>query len=104
MKAEQLFWKLAEPLLADDPAVSTSTTMGLACLRYHGRFFASLDRRHDAMVVKLSTERVAEVIADRDGQPFAPAGRVFREWVSLPLADRHSWIALLAEAQQFASR
>lgn len=44
MTAEELFWDLVQPMYAD-PAVQRSTMMGLPCIRFTGRFFASLDRR-----------------------------------------------------------
>jgi uncharacterized protein (TIGR02453 family) len=98
----ELFWELVEPMYAD-PAVQRSTMMGLPCLRLEGRFFASLDRRSEALLVKLPADRVGQLIATGDGQPFAPAGRVFREWVALPRPDRRRWRNLLAEARDHAA-
>ena len=37
------------------------------------------------------------------GLPFAPSGRVFREWVELDNPDEASWADLLEEAQAFAA-
>lgn len=102
MTGEDLFWDLAEPLYAD-PAVSRSTMMGLPCLRYDGRFFASLDRTTQALLVKLPRARVAQLIADGRGAPFAPAGRTFREWVAITRPDRRGWRALIEEARAFAA-
>ena len=99
---EELFWDLVEPMYAD-PAVLRSTMMGLPCVRLDGRFFASLDRRTGALLVKLPAERVAQLIAAGHGEPFAPAGRVFREWVAVPRPDRRRWRALLAEARDNAA-
>jgi hypothetical protein len=99
---EDLFWDLAAALLAD-PAVTRSTMMGLPCLRLRGRFFASVDRRTQALLVKLPASRVTGLIAGGHGEPFAPAGRVFREWVALPRPDRRRWRALLYEAQEYAT-
>jgi uncharacterized protein (TIGR02453 family) len=99
---EELFWQLAEPMLAD-PAVQRSTMMGLPCVRVDGRFFASLDRRTGALLVKLSAERVQRLIRDGVGTAVAPAGRTFREWVAVPDADRHRWRILLSEARLHAS-
>jgi uncharacterized protein (TIGR02453 family) len=101
VNGEELFWELVEPLYAD-PAVQRSTMMGLPCVRLDGRFFASLDRRTDALLVKLPPDRVQRVISDGHGEPFAPAGRVFREWVAVPRPDRRRWRALLVEAQTHA--
>jgi hypothetical protein len=39
-------------------------------------------------VVKLPRERVAELVESRAGDPFAPAGKVLREWVAVPHLDR----------------
>jgi hypothetical protein len=78
MTAEELFWDLVEPMYAD-PAVQRSTMMGLPCVRFDGRFFASLDRRTGTLLVKLPAERVRQLIDAGRGQPFAPAGRTFRD-------------------------
>jgi hypothetical protein len=54
-------------------------------------------------VVKLPEQRVTQLIAAGDGQPFAPAGRVFRAWVAVPRPDRQRWSRLLAEARDHAA-
>jgi hypothetical protein len=102
MDAEELFWDLVEPMYAD-PAVQRSTMMGLPCVRLDGRFFASLDRRSGALLVKLPRERVGQLIAGGHGEAFAPAGRVFREWVAIPRPDRRRWRSLLTEARDNAA-
>ena len=84
--ARQLYDGLTDDLLYD-PAVGRSTMMGYPCVRRAGRFFASFDEQADALVVKLPSERVAELIADGTGEPFAPNGRTFREWVTIPELD-----------------
>jgi hypothetical protein len=76
--------------------------MGYPCVRFAGAFLASYDDQARCLVVKLPGERVAEIIADGEGDPFAPAGRVFREWVSIPTIDRDLWRSVLAEAVDFA--
>jgi len=47
-------------------------------------------------------ERVTELVEKGHGDPFAPAGKVFREWVLIPTVDRGLWQAVLAEAVDFA--
>ena len=47
--------------------------MGLPCLRVNGQFFASFDRRTGDLVVKLSEQRVNELIERGEAHPFAPA-------------------------------
>jgi hypothetical protein len=102
MTGDELFWDLVEPMYTD-PAVQRSTMMGLPCVRLDGRFFASLDRRTAALLVKLPHDRVGQLIADGVGEPFAPAGRVFREWVAIPRPDRRRWQRLLTEARDHAA-
>jgi hypothetical protein len=102
MTGEELFWALVEPMFTN-PAVRRSTMMGLPCVRLDGRFFASLDRRNGALLVKLPAPRVTELVASGHGEAFAPAGRVFREWVAVPRPDRRRWRAMLAEALDHAA-
>lgn len=99
--ARKLYDELTDDLLYD-PAVGRSTMMGFPCVRRAGQFFASFDHRAEALVVKLPRERVAELIAEGTGEPFAPNGRVFREWVTIPEAEPKVWEQLLAEARDFA--
>ena len=99
--ARSLYDELTDDLLYD-PAVGRATMMGHPCVRLAGRFLASYDVKDRRLVVKLSRERVAELIDLGDGEPFAPAGKVFREWVAIPAVDRDLWQQVLAEAVDFA--
>jgi TfoX/Sxy family transcriptional regulator of competence genes len=76
--------------------------MGHPCVRRAGRFFASFDPKVDCLVVKIPAERVEALIDAGTGEPFAPNGKVFREWVSVPTPDPSGWARLLAEALDFA--
>ena len=60
------------------------------------------DDESSRLVVKLPRDRVLELIETGTGEPFAPAGKVFREWVSITTVDRSLWQRLLAEAVGFA--
>lgn len=97
-----LYSRLAEMVLTN-PDVSRGTMMGFPCLRFQGRFFASLDRNTADLIVKLPAERVHELIAEGTGTAFAPNGRVFREWVALPHPDEQRWQELAHEAMTFAA-
>ncbi|WP_088319330.1 hypothetical protein [Kineosporia sp. R_H_3] len=99
--ARALYDTLTDDLLYD-PAIGRATMMGYPCVRLAGRFLASYDDRTGCLVVKLPRERVRDLIDSGDGEPFAPAGRVFREWISIPAVDRDLWQAVLAEAVDFA--
>ena len=99
--ARDLYDELTDDLLYD-PAIGRATMMGYPCVRLAGRFLASYDDKARCLVVKLPRERVTELIENGGGDPFAPAGKVFREWVSIPTVDRDLWQQVLAEAVDFA--
>ena len=99
--ARDLYEELTDDLLYD-PAIGRATMMGYPCVRLAGRFLASYDDKAGRLVVKLPRERVAELVESGQGDPFAPAGKVFREWVAIARVDRALWQAVLAEAVGFA--
>ena len=98
-----LFWKLAEPLLAEEGIVK-STMMGFPCLRVNGDFFASVDHKTGDLIVKLPANQVLELIETEVGEPFAPAGRRFKEWVSIPNRDATLWQQLINDARAFVEK
>jgi hypothetical protein len=93
----RLFWRLVQPRV-DVGRLERGTIMGHPCARAGGAFVAMADPKTGALVVKLSGRRVAELIEEGAGRPFAPAGRVFKEWVAIPTADEALWQRLLDEA------
>lgn len=96
-----LYEELTDDLLYD-PAIGRATMMGHPCVRLAGKFVASYDEKQRCLVAKLPRTRVEALVEAGAGEPFAPAGKVFREWVALPTADRHLWQRLLTEAVDFA--
>lgn len=101
--ARDLYDELTDDLLYD-PAIGRATMMGYPCVRLAGRFLASYDDKAGCLVVKLPRERVAELVERGGGDSFAPAGKVFREWVAIPTVDRKLWQTVLAEAVDFARK
>lgn len=99
--ARELYDELTDDLLYD-PAIGRATMMGHPCVRLAGKFLASYDDKADVLVVKLPRDRVAELVDTGAGEPFAPAGKVFREWVAVGTVDRKLWGSLLQEAVAFA--
>jgi hypothetical protein len=75
--------------------------MGFPCLRVRGRFFASTDRANGNLLVKLPEDRVDALVAGGRAEPFAPAGRRFREWAAVPHSRSRTWKKLLDEAHDF---
>lgn len=100
---ESLFWELIEEFQLEDPRVEEGTIMNGRCARVAGEFLGLVDHKGSGLVVKLPKERVAELIEQGIGQPFAPAKKVFKEWVSVPRRDRRRWRALIAESIAFVA-
>ena len=98
-KTADLFWDLAGGLLGRD-GVEEGSIMSSRCLRVNGAFFAMPDHKGGGLVVKLTAERVGELI----GRPFAPAGKVFREWVLVPEPDPQAWAEIRREACHLQQR
>ena len=96
------FWDTAQPLLAEG-VIEEGTLMGGPCVRAGGEFVGMPHHKGPGIVVKLSRERVAELIDAGEGQPFAPAKKVFKEWVLVEDFDEQRWTALLREAVEFVS-
>ncbi len=100
---EDVFWELIDELRLADPRISEGTIMSGRCARVEGEFLALVDFKGSGLVVKLPRGRVDALIARGLGQPFAPAGKVFREWVSIPQRDRRRWRSLLREGIAFVA-
>jgi len=99
---DELFWSLAQPLL-DSGRAEEGVLMRQPCLRVAGEFFAAPEYRSGDLIVKLPETRVEELISAGAGLEFAPAGKVFREWVQVPERDVKLWGRLLYEARTFVS-
>jgi hypothetical protein len=101
MTSEDLFWRIAAELQATDARIVEGTIMNGRCLRVGKEFLALVDYKGSGLVVKLPQARVAELVRSGIGKPFAPAARVFKEWLSVPKPDRRRWLALLREGIAF---
>ena len=76
--------------------------MRYPCLRFRGAFVACVDAANGSLLVKLPREAVLEHIEHGAGHSFAPAGRVFREWLSVPFTQSEDWPERLEQAFAFA--
>ncbi len=72
------------PLLAE-PGVELSTLMKSPCLRFQGDFFAMMFDRAEALIIKVSPARVAELIESGKGAEFNFTKKTFKEWVMISL-------------------
>ena len=104
MNGEDRFWQLAGELQGEDERVVLGSIMSSRCLRVGKEFLALYDTKRSGAVVKLPKERVAALIEADVGEAFAPAGRVFKEWVLVPDAHRRRWPKLLRDGIEFVGR
>lgn len=82
--------------------VEESTMMKTPCLRYKGAFLAMMFDKEDALIIKVSPERVNELIADGSGMEFNFTKKRFREWVLIPLEFQDEYVAYMNEALLYA--
>lgn len=66
--------------------------MGHPCLRINGDFFASMERGTGDLIVKLPAETAAFFSVNANietgaAEPFASAGRRFKEWALVTTRD-----------------
>ncbi|MFT4564979.1 MAG: hypothetical protein ACI9BW_004749 [Gammaproteobacteria bacterium] len=98
----QFYWNIADDFLIRE-SVDEGSLMGFPCLRVHGEFFSTCEHRTSDLIVKLAKERVTELIELGCGEAFAPAGRVFKEWVLVKQRNKRAWNALMDEALNFVA-
>ena len=96
------FWDVAGHLMADG-VISEGTIMGGPCVRAQGEFVAMPHHKGPGLVVKLPRERVSALIEAGTGLAFAPAGKVFKEWVLIESFDEDLWSDLLQESVAFVA-
>lgn len=99
-----LLWDLAGEMQAADDRIVEGTIMSSRCLRVGKEFLAMNHHKKSGLVVKLPASRVAELIDADVGESFAPAGKVFKEWVAVGNADEQLWRDLLAEGVEFVGK
>jgi hypothetical protein len=101
MTGEERFWQLAAELQQTDRRIVIGDIMSSRCLRVGNEFLALYDTKRAGLVVKLPRERVQTLLEVGTGEAFAPAGRVFKEWVLIGDATRRQWRRLLREGIEF---
>ena len=101
MAFDSRFQSLAANFL-HEPGVTKSKMFGSEGLRVGGKFFATLVKGR--LVVKLPKERVAALVASKDGEFFDPGmGRLMKEWLAVDPGSKADWLSLVGEAKAFVS-
>ncbi|MEP3245344.1 MAG: hypothetical protein ABJN40_14370 [Sneathiella sp.] len=89
-------------ILAVEDGVEVATMMKSPCLRYKGDFMGMMFDKEDCMIVKVSPERVKELIDQEIGFEFNYTGKAFKEWVMIPLELSEDYLGYLQEALTYA--
>ena len=93
--------KVAAKLVKEE-GVEYSTMMNSPCLRYQGTFMAMMFTQQDALIVKVSPQRVDEIIATGEGLAFNLTGKKFKEWVLIPSKFEKNYEGYMKEALTYA--
>lgn len=100
-RVQNMAYTIADSPLLGEEGVALSSMMKSPCLRYRGDFFAMMFEREDALIIKVSPERVAELIATGLGLEFNFTKKTFKEWVMIPLEHLEQYDALIREAMEY---
>ena len=84
--------------------VEESTMMNTPCLRYRGSFIAMMFEKQDALIIKVSPERVNGLISCGVGAEFNFTKKRFKEWVQIPLEFQDDYEAYVSEALAYAQK
>ncbi len=97
-------YEQAETKLLMEPGVKRSTMMLSPCLRYNGAFIGMMFGKGDGLIIKVSSERVNELIDAGEGTEFNFTKKRFNEWVIIPLEFEEDYERYLYEALEYARR
>lgn len=95
-------YDLTTSTILQEEGVELSTMMKSPCLRYKGIFLAMMFEREDCLIIKVSPERVNELINDGKGMEFNFTKKRFKEWVLIPLKFKEEYESFLHEALDYA--
>ncbi len=88
--------------ITQEEGVEQSTMMKTPCLRYKGDFIAMMFDKEDSLIIKVSPERVNEIIADGKGMEFTFTKKRFKEWVLIPLEFEDEYEEYIYESLKYA--
>jgi len=90
--------------IVQEDGVEQSTMMKTPCLRYKGDFMAMMFKKEDALIIKVSPERVDELINAGKGMEFNFTKKRFKEWVLIPLEYEDEYESYIYESLEYAKR
>jgi len=90
--------------IIQESGVEQSTMMKAPCLRYKGDFMAMMFDKEDALIIKVSPERVNELITAGKGKEFNFTKKRFKEWVLIPLEYEDEFESYIYESLEYAKK
>ncbi len=90
--------------IVQEQGVEYSTMMKSPCLRYKGDFIAMMFEKEDALIIKVSPDRVNEIIEERKGNEFKFTKKRFKEWVLIPIDYADEYESYIFEALEYAKK
>ncbi|MFV2058863.1 MAG: hypothetical protein ACC707_20565 [Thiohalomonadales bacterium] len=87
-----------------EEGVERSTMMKTPCLRYKGNFMAMMFDKEDALIIKVSPDRVNEIISEGRGNEFNFTKKRFKEWVLIPLDYEDEYESFIYESLEYARK
>ena len=88
-------------MLKED-GVEESTMMKTPCLRYKGSFMAMLFEKEEALIIKVSPQRVDQLINEGKGKEFNFTKKRFKEWVLIPFIYEDDFESYIFESLEYA--
>jgi hypothetical protein len=86
---------------ADDTEVEVTSGKGAQGIKYNKKMFAMFYK--GGLIIQLSPNRVTELIASGDVQPYDPGtGKPMKDRVLIPLEDQDKWIEFCIESKEYA--
>ena len=95
---------IAKSKLLIEDGVELSTMMKRNCLRYKGEFLAMIFEKADALIIKVSPERVNTLISEGTGMEFNFTKKRFKEWVLIPSKLEDQYEKYIHEALEYAKQ
>jgi len=92
----------AVDLVIKEDGVEISTMMKTPCLRYKGVFMAMMFEKEDALIIKISPERVNSLISEGIGTEFNFTKKRFKEWVLIPIDYEDDYASYIYESLAYA--
>jgi hypothetical protein len=93
--------QVVDKIIQEDD-VTLSTMMGTPCLRYKGDFIAMMFEKEDSLIIKVSPDRVNELILEGNGNEFNFTKKRFKEWVLIPIDLEDKYESYIYESLKYA--